>query len=135
MQVLLCRFKAFTKTSSSQSDMKNKTLRCTKWNEPKSNLMFMPICPLICQKEVKMDQMSAAVQPGQDTDSRLSSFQTGLNKYKEYLIFFCVQSLQRQLCTTAVCRVKAPQFVSDVLLFCKQWTRSSDLPMSANYQG
>lgn len=34
--------------------------------------------------------MSAAVLPGQDTDSRLSSFKTGLNKYRDYLIFFCV---------------------------------------------
>lgn len=33
-----------------------------------------------------MDQLSAAVLPGQDTDARVSSFTTGLNKCRDYLI-------------------------------------------------
>lgn len=35
-----------------------------------------------------MDQLSAAVLPGQDTNVRVSSFKAGLNKCRDYLILY-----------------------------------------------
>lgn len=45
--------------------------------------------------------MSAAVFPGKDTDSRLSSFKAGLNKFRGYLIFYecraCIFAVQQSV--------------------------------------
>lgn len=76
--------------------------------------------------------MSAAALPGGDTDSRLSSFKAGLNKFRGYLILhecrYRTFSVQQSAVQTD------SQIVSDVLLFNKQWNWNSNLLMTINYQ-